>query len=146
MKNVPVVRGNDASRDWRVILMRLFRVRRIIPTKEKVLERVAELKNEITQARMYNEIGCVHQAYREFDKAAEYFEKGIAQDPNYLENYLDRGFLYCMVVDKENAGKILDQIAALDLTEEQKETMRYDWRAIELYFTAERPMPEDDYE
>ncbi|MBQ7555923.1 hypothetical protein IJS98_05680, partial [bacterium] len=63
-----------------------------------------------------------------------------------LDNFLDRGFLYCMSANKEKAAEMLDTILKLDLTPGQKEAMLYDWRAIELYYTAGREMPEEGYE
>lgn len=146
LKKLPYYKGSEAARDWRVMTLRLFRVKRLRPTLEQVLEEYAKIEEEVTPARYLNGLGNIYQAYRQLDKAAECFDKGIQSDPSMLDNYLDRGFLYCMAMDKVRTGEMLDRILALDLTPDQKLAMRYDWRAVELYFTAERPMPEETYE
>ena len=146
MRRLPVHRSSDLAKDWRLTITRLFRSRRIRPEVWKVVTEFSKITNEVTRARFCNGLGNIYQAYRDSAKAAAYYEEGIKTDPMLLDNYLDRGFLYCMSANKEKANEILDTILAMDLTPNQKEMMRYDWRAIELYYTAGREMPEEDYE
>ena len=146
LRRLPYHKGSDTSRDWRFVVVRLFRAKRQRPEISKVIEEYDKLTNEITSARYCNGLGNIYQAYRDSVKAARYYEEGIKTDPKLLDNYLDRGFLYCMSANKEKAAEMLDTILSLDLTPNQKEMMRYDWRAIELYYTAGREMPEEEYE
>ena len=146
LRRLPYHKGSDTSRDWRFVVVRLFRAKRQRPDISKVIAEYDKLTNEITSARYCNGLGNIYQAYRDSIKAAHYYEEGIKTDPKLLDNYLDRGFLYCMSANKEKAGEMLDAIHSLDLTQNQKEMMRYDWRAIELYYTAGREMPEEEYE
>ena len=146
LRRLPYHRGSDTARDWRFAIVRLFRARRQRPDISKVITEFDKLTNEITHARYCNGLGNIYQAYRDSVKAAQYYEEGIKAEPKLLDNYLDRGFLYCMSANKEKAAEMLDTILSLDLTPNQKEMMRYDWRAIELYYTAGREMPEEEYE
>ena len=146
LRRLPYHKGSDTARDWRFAIVRLFRARRQRPEISKVIAEYDKLTNEITHARYCNGLGNIYQAYRDSAKAAQYYEEGIKAEPKLLDNYLDRGFLYCMSANKEKAAEMLDRILSLDLTPNQKETMRYDWRAIELYYTAGREMPEEEYE
>ena len=146
LRRLPYHKGSDTARDWRFAIIRLFRARRQRPEISKVIAEYDKLTNEITHARYCNGLGNIYQAYRDSVKAAQYYEEGIKAEPKLLDNYLDRGFLYCMSANKEKAAEMLDRILSLDLTPAQKETMRYDWRAIELYYTAGREMPEEEYE
>ena len=146
MRKLPTHRSSDLSKDWRLTVTRLFRTRRVRPECSKVIAEFSKITNEVTHARFCNGLGNIYQSYRDSAKAASYYEEGIKTDPTLLDNYLDRGFLYCMSANKEKAAEMLDTILAMDLTPEQKETMRHDWRAIELYYTAGREMPEEDYE
>lgn len=146
LRRLPYHKGSDISRDWRFIVVRLFRAKRQRPEISKVIAEFDKLTNEITRARYCNGMGNIYQSYRDSAKAANYYEEGIKTDPKLLDNYLDRGFLYCMSANKEKAAEMLDTILKLDLTPTQKEAMLYDWRAIELYYTAGREMPEEGYE
>ena len=146
LRRLPYHKGSDISRDWRFAVVRLFRAKRQRPEISKVIAEYERLTNEITRARYCNGMGNIYQSYRDSVKAANYYEEGIKTDPKLLDNYLDRGFLYCMSANKEKAAEMLDTILKLDLTPGQKEAMLYDWRAIELYYTAGREMPEEGYE
>lgn len=146
LRRLPYHKGSDISRDWRFVVVRLFRAKRQRPEISKVIAEYDRLTNEITRARYCNGLGNIYQSYRDSVKAANYYEEGIKTDPKLLDNYLDRGFLYCMSANKEKAAEMLDTILKLDLTPGQKEAMLYDWRAIELYYTAGREMPEEGYE
>lgn len=146
LRRLPYHKGSDISRDWRFVVVRLFRAKRQRPEISKVIAEYDKLTNEITRARYCNGLGNIYQSYRDSVKAANYYEEGIKTDPKLLDNYLDRGFLYCMSANKEKAAEMLDTILSLDLTPNQKEMMLYDWRAIELYYTAGREMPEEGYE
>ena len=146
LRRLPYHKGSDISRDWRFVIVRLFRAKRQRPEISKVITEYEKLTNEVTRARFCNGMGNIYQAYRDSDKAAFYYEEGIKTDPKLLDNFLDRGFLYCMSANKEKAAEMLDTILKLELTPGQKEAMLYDWRAIELYYTAGREMPEEEYE
>ena len=145
-RRLPFHKGSDVARDWRFVVLRLFRAKRQRPEISKVIAEYNKLTNEVTYARHCNGLGNIYQAYRDSAKAAACYEEGIKAEPGLLDNYLDRGFLYCMSANKEKAAEMLDLILSLNLTPDQRERMRYDWRAIELYFTAGREMPKEEYE
>ena len=146
LRRLPYHKGSDTSRDWRFVIVRLFRAKRQRPEIGRVIAEYDKLTNEITSARYCNGLGNIYQSYRDSLKAAQYYEEGMKADPALLDNYLDRGFLYCMSANKEKAAEMLDTILSLDLTPAQREAMRCDWRAIELYYTAGREMPKEEYE
>lgn len=146
LRTLPYHKNSDIAKDWRFSILRLFRARRVKPVIEKVINDFSTHTNDLTRARYLNGLGNIYQSYRQSDKAAAYYAEGIEADPKNIDNYLDLGFLYCMSSNKAKAAEMLDRILSLPLTPDQKRTMLYDWRAIELYYTADREMPEEDYE
>lgn len=146
LRRLPYHKNSDVALDWRFSVVRLFRARRVRPDIDKVIADFSRHTNEITRARYLNGLGNIYQAYRQSEKAGAMYAEGIKTDPSALYNYLDLGFLYCMSANKEKAAEMLDTIMKLDLTADQQKAMRYDWRAIELYYTAGRDIPEEEYE
>ena len=126
--------------DWRYIILNLLITKDVPPSCEDAL---IELDNQKAQLESFadylNFRGNILECFGKYDMATNQFTMGISTNKFNLNNYLDLGYLICKHSDAEAAGKIIDDIMTLNLTDEQKEYLENDWRFIILHYISLRP-------
>lgn len=70
--------------------------------------------SEFTLAQEYNQQGVVLYSQDKYEDALAYFEKAIADDPRYIESYINSAQAYIMMDQYDNAMKCLDKALLVD--------------------------------
>ncbi|NLF40793.1 hypothetical protein GX586_15225 [bacterium] len=137
---------DDLQYDWRYRVLVSFYRDNVPPTLNALLAWADDRAAEFTPpARYQNYRGNILAHFDDYDAATNVLAAGIAQDPSYLETYLDYGYLICTRADADAAGALLDRINTLPLDAAQRRSLAADWRFIELHHVSARPyvLPEN---
>jgi len=128
------------TQDWRYIILDMLVEKGIPPSLDNVLSKIDETKPYLNDlSEYYNHYGNVLACYGKYDMATNQFTIGIQTNKLNLQNYLDLGYLICRHSDAERAGKMIDTIMSLNLSEEKKRLLETDWRFIILHHVSVRP-------
>jgi len=131
---------SQSTQDWRYIILDMLVKKGDLPSLGNVLARMEEFKPYIANISEYNNYrGNVFACYDKFDLATNQFTLGIQTNKFNLQNYLDLGYLICRRSNADEAGKIIDKIMSLDLSERDKRILETDWRFIILHHVSVRP-------
>ena len=141
---VNLIKVNDdagqLTQDWRYIILEMLVEKGIPPSLDNVLSKIDESKPYLNDlSDYYNHYGNALACYGKYDMATNQFTIGIQTNELNLQNHLDLGYLICRHSDAERAGKIIDTIMALDLSEEKQQLLETDWRFIILHHVSVRP-------
>jgi len=128
------------TQDWRYIILDMLVEKGIPPSLDNVLSKIDETKPYLNDlSEYYNHSGNVLACYGKYDMATNQFTIGIQTNKLNLQNYLDLGYLICRHSDADRAGKMIDTIMSLDLSEEKRQLLETDWRFIILHHVSVRP-------
>ncbi len=130
-------------RDWRYRILATFAdIKK--PPPHHLVRNWADTHTNLfaSQGEIYNHYGNLYATYGMYEDATNSYTLGIAADPDFLDNYLDLGYMYCTRSDAEAASDLLD---LLDSREDfDHKNLETDWRYIELHHVSIRPYTLDE--